>query len=160
MKKKIIASLIALTLMMAMILPVSADRKQETTLAITVDSTYTLSIPISQSEDQPLSIGFGTTKTTLYQPLAITGTIRSDEKVVVSVEKTEFTSSEENVISYTLTSDGEDFEIAEWDEEDLHRGEKIYPLEVNISEEEWEAAPAGDYQSVIIFTSKIETKTS
>jgi len=153
MKNKIIASITAFALMTLLALPISAST-QITDLTADVPSTYTLSIPISQTI---ATIAFGNTTTNIGN-VAITGSIRPLEEVAVDVTKTVF-ESQDNVndkINYTLTSDGNDFTGATWGESQLRGANPpTYPLTVNITQQEWNKAPAGNYASVITFTAGI-----
>jgi len=152
--KKIIVSLTAFALMMVMTLSVAATSDtQTTTLEIDVESTYTLSIPKSQN------IVFEVATTDIGE-VKMEGNIRLDEEIIVDVTRTEFESLDDpaDKIDYTLTLSGEETEFvgAVWSESSLYSGTAtIYPLTVNITQQEWDNARAGNYKSVITFTAKI-----
>lgn len=158
MKKRIITSLMALTLMVTIVLPVSAEQeKVETTLELDVKSVYNITIPKGQS------IEFANTETELDGELAITGNIRTNEKVVVKVERTEFINKTvpERTIAYTLSQRGEmaEFTTMEWSDVELRAETPVaYDLDVNITEAEWGSAYAGNYESVITFKVGIKNK--
>lgn len=146
---KITAGLAVLILMGTRVLPVYAQEKK-TELTIHIPSTYTLSIPMNQT----ISLN---TATAEIGTAAITANLKSDEQVVVTVEKTAFEArNTEDTISYQLQSDGNQVSSLTWSEAEARKEKaKTYPLTVIIDETEWKQAHAGDYTATITFTAEV-----
>ena len=153
--RKFTMGMTALALMSAMVLPVSAADKQETVLTTKVDSEFTLTIPMTQAID------FGTTSKEIGE-VKVVGNINPDEKVVLTVGKTELVSEKDSkdIIKYALQSSNTDFTGAEWTEDDLRLASPAtYPLTVVIDSQAWKEAHAGSYASTITFTAETKTVT-
>lgn len=156
--KKATAVLTIMTLAGAMALPVYAEETNtaDTTLKATVKSDYTLTIPAAQtiSEDS-LSTSIGEVK--------VTGTIHPTQEVKVTVTKAP------NFVSTTKASDVIPFALnvkdtttafteATWDEKAID--DKVtYPLSVDITQDAWDNADAGDYQTILVFTAALQDKS-
>lgn len=150
--KKLNAVLTTAALVGAMGLPVYA---QDTTLTASVESDYTLTIPATQTiQEDALSTAIGEVK--------VTGTIHPTEEVKVTVTK------EDNFVSTTNPSDvipfslnvkdtGVTFTGATWDEDAIDK-QSTYPLSVDITQDAWNSADAGDYQTVLTFTAALQEK--
>jgi len=152
MKKKIIAGIMSMMLVVAMALPVTASETKTTTLQAAVPSTYTLSIPLSQS------ITLDATSTDIGT-IEVTGNIKTTEKVVVTVGTTAFANKDKlgDTIAYTLVDGDAIFTGAQWSETDLQSASPLtYDLAVEIAESQWKSASAGNYEAVITFTAVIE----
>lgn len=151
---KLLTGISAVALISTIVLPVSAN-EQTTDLTAEIESTYMLTIPTSQK------INFQSSTTKIGE-VSVSGNIRPNEKVVVSVDKTAFVSNEDkkDVINYSLKTNNNEFTRAEWTEDILHGGVSVtYPLTVTISDQEWKEAHAGTYTSTITFRADIETVT-
>ena len=152
--RKFTMGITTLALMSAMVLPISAA-KQETVLTTNVDSEFTLTIPMTQAID------FGTTSKEIGE-VKVNGNIKPDEKVVLTVGKTELMSDKDSsdIIHYALQNGNVDFTGAEWTEDDLRLASlTTYPLTVVIDSQAWKEAHAGSYASTITFTAETKTVT-
>lgn len=153
MKKKYLASLVLAIALSVLSLPVSAAgiTSQTTTLTTTIDSSYTMSIPMNQT----ISLN---TITTEIGAVAVTGNLKTDEEVAVTIEKTAFTTENTGTIPYRLLSEGNAVASLTWSEAEARNdAPKSYPLTVTIDEEQWRQARAGDYTATITFTAEIQT---
>lgn len=144
---KTAAGALVCTVLLAHTVPAEA-RDQETILETNVASAYTLTIPRSQS------IEYGKNVTDIGL-LSVTGNIRTDETLQVSVEKTAFRNEEkDHEFSFELLSGEEAFSGQSWTEEELDTVQSV-PLSVSISETVWDEVQAGSYTAALTFTARI-----
>lgn len=150
MRKKTLftaAGALALAVILAGAAPASAEERQ-TTLAATVPSSYTLTIPKSQT------IEYGRDLTEIGA-LSVKGNIRTDENLRVSVEKSAFRNEEKNhSFSFRLLSGSALFLERSWSGTELET-EQTVPLSVSIEDSAWDEAQAGNYTATLIFTAEI-----
>ncbi|SHH57200.1 hypothetical protein SAMN02745196_00819 [Clostridium collagenovorans DSM 3089] len=159
--KKITMGLTALVLMGTMVLPVSAEEKSDTTrIKANVKSTYTLTIPAETT------VNFEATSTDLNGALKVKGNVLSTQEVVVNATANDFHNTSQNKdLPYKLVNkaEGKEFSIATWDEDILRAGlsdgqGKEILLSVDITDDNWNKAEAGDYEGSITFIANLMNK--
>ena len=149
--KKLTAGLLAMTLMGAMALPVSAE-EQTTELTASVESEYILTIP-SETE-----IIFENTSTPLNGKLKVTGNVLPTQTVSVSAKLNPLHNAVRNTdLPYKLMNGTEEFQTTVWNEAELRAEQpKELQLSVNITADDWKQAKAGDYAGSIVFTATMQ----
>lgn len=152
--KKVMAAFLAAAVM-SMAVPAYASEaekdEQSMELNMSKDSTYMMSIPMSQS------IAFGTVDTEIGE-VSVTGDIGTKQKVNVKVSKTDFIDEKDaqNVFSFDLWSDEETFAGKDWVSEEVRAEEAVaYPLTVHIPTETWAGVIAGDYAATLTFEAEL-----
>lgn len=122
-------------------------------LSMSKESDYTMTIPKTTT-----SIKFGTVDTVIGD-LSVTGDIGTKQQVAVTVEKTDFTDvkDEGNTFPFALQYEGEDFEAAVWNWEQVRADTPTaYSLTVNIPGATWGDVVAGDYAATLTFHAELQ----
>lgn len=156
MKRKILVGMMSALLAVGMAVPVGATetnpKSDSTTVTADVASSFVLSIPSTTD------IVYKVEKTQIEGTLKVTGNVDTDEQVTVSVQPGQLhnESHNENIV-YTITegTGAEAFTGAAWSETELRAGSKEFSLHVNISDDAWEQAKAGDYEGIVTFTAQL-----
>lgn len=150
MKKRYIYSIIvSLALGIAMLgggLSQAATDTQTTELTMTMESTYTLSVPAKTA------ITYGTASTSIGD-VTVTGNVASDKVVNVVATKSDFVSGN-NSFSYALNTNGKGFTSDSWSSADIAASKKV-SLTVDIDNATWESVVPGEYTSSIVFEASI-----
>lgn len=147
-------SMMALSMVGYMIMPVIADEKT-TTLTASKPSTYELTIPATTK------IIYNSEKTEL-KGLKVTGDVKPGSTVTVKATKNALQRKgiedvlTQDVLIYNLKNGDTEFEKASWNEAELRAGDKEIPLSVNISKDAWASAKAGDYTGSITFNATLD----
>ena len=152
MKKRHICRYIAAAVVVAAVLGGSisyaADYTQTTELTMTMESSYTLTVPAKTV------ISYGTESTSIGT-VAVTGNIAGYNVVNVAASKNDFVSADNNTFSYNLNSNGAAFTDAQWTSEDIKSG-KTVSLTVDIDKTTWDSVVPGEYNASIVFEASLE----
>ena len=143
--KKIIALLTAVsTFLTVSSVSVSAEDRGSL-IKVTVSPAFTVTVPLS------VRVPFNSLETDFGSVILDTARLESDKKVVVTLESDntlDNTADSSKTIPYSIhdKADGSVFVSAEY----LSEGEKT-DLTINISQDDWNQAAAGDYEDTVIF---------
>lgn len=142
--KKIIKSMMALSMAGCMMMPIMAEEKSMT-LTASKPSEYVLTVP------EKIDITYNTEKTEL-KGVKVTGNVKPGSTVNVKATKNALQrTGSDDVLAYSLMDEEKEFESALWNEDELRAGDKEIPLSVDISKDAWGKAKAGDYTGSIVF---------
>lgn len=152
--KRFLAPVLALAMCCVMAVPVfaedtvidqsAADRTAKTTVDFCVDPTYTVTIPES------VEVDFNATKTQFGSIKLEQAQIDPDKQIVVSVAAGEALVNLEDhtkTLPYTIEDGNGKFTSAAY----FAEGDET-ALTINIAENAWNAAYAGDYSDTVTFT--------
>lgn len=138
--KKLIAGAMALTLSLAVTIPAFAE---EVEISTSIDPTYTVTIP------EETEIEFNVTETD-FGAITLTSALVNPGyyvKVAVTPNALANDADETKTIPYTVTdASGDEFTSAEY----IAAGDTT-ALKIAITEDDWNAAFAGDYSGTVIF---------
>ena len=149
--KKIIKSMMALSMAGCMVMPIMAEEKPMT-LTASKPSEYVLTVP------EKIEITYNTEKTEL-KGVKVTGNVKPHSTVSVTAIKKDLKRDEsDDVLAYSLMDGEKEFESTLWNEDELRSENKEIPLSVNISKDAWKNAKAGDYTGSIVFTATLNEK--
>lgn len=157
--RKIAIGLTVFALVGAMVLPVSAQEKTDsTTIKANIASTYTLTIP------KETTVKFNALSTDLNGTLKVAGNVLPTQQVTVTAQANDFHNAVQNAnLPYTLVNkeDNKTFTTATWNETELRNGlisgqGKAIQLSIDLLENDWNTAKAGDYTGTITFTADLK----
>lgn len=124
----------------------SADKTGKTTLSTFKPAAYTVVIPESaeiEFDAETTDIGDITYQQGNLEPGASVEVALTEATPLANTKDSQYT------IDYTVTCLGEEFDGVVY-EEDTYPG-TVTPLDVNITNEAWENAKAGDYSALLTF---------
>lgn len=151
--KKILSLTLAIIMMATMsVTAFAADETKDTTITASIEPTYTVTIPANTA------VTFGNTETDfgaievsaarLEPNKCIKVSLTTDGELVNAADSTK-------VIPYVIKAGDAAFTSATY----LAAGEKT-ELTINITQEDWNKAYAGEYSDTVTFTVSYEDKTS
>lgn len=162
MKKKIIAGMMSVLLATGMTMPVGAanpgQQSGSTQLNTSVESSFILTIPATTN------IVFNETKTQMPGSLKVSGNVDTNDWVLVVATTNPLEKITGESIDYSLTDGTNVFTDARWNETELRagltsaEGQKEIPLFVEITEEEWKQAKAGNYTGTVTFVAGLNMR--
>lgn len=154
-KKAGIRAVLAAVMAVSMLTTIPANSakadKQDMTVRITKDATYTLTIPSATDR-----VNFGAENTVIGN-LSVKGDIGTKQKVRVGATKTEFVDVKDstNRISFNLKNGGNNFSAADWNR-DAALNKVGRELTINIPAETWKGKASGNYTATITFTAELQ----
>jgi len=150
--KKLTALILAIMLVLSLgAAAFAADQSGETTITAAIESSYILTIPMSQD------IAFGAQNTELGSTLKVTGNVAAGKKVTVTAVTEPLACPDQDTeIPFQLRAGGREFTGEDWSDAELRASEaKEVRLSVVIAEADWNAAKAGEYSGTILFSAKL-----
>ena len=140
--RKFSAVALGAMLIIGSVIPVCAQEKRQTTITVSIDPTYTVTIPASTT------IASGTAESSIGT--LDNARLEPDKSIWVSADASgELKNSKDSskTISYKLMNGNNEFTSASY----LASGNST-PLTVSINKSEWDNAYAGSYSDTIVFT--------
>lgn len=143
--KKVIAFIMAMSTLSAVSSVSVAAENRSSLIKASISPAYTVTIPLS------VKVPFNALETDFGSVVLDTARLEVNKKVVVTLESDKTldnTADASKVIPYEIEKKDDDsvFVTAEY----FSEGEKT-DLTVNISQEDWDQAAAGDYENTMIF---------
>lgn len=130
----------------------AADGSQSQSMELTVqkNASYIMTIPQDQNID------FGAVDTEIGT-LSVKGEIGTNQKVKVSVSKTDFTDTadETNHFSFTLRERNTEFQEKEWGSQEVKANTASAVLTVHIPGENWGKTSPATYRAAVTFQASL-----
>ena len=142
--KKLASFALAFALCAACAVPVLADETKATTIKASIPSSYTVVIPAETT------IQFNKLETKLEGPLYLSAAqLEPNHYVKISATANALTNDADKskTIPFTLYANNSSFDSATFTDT-----KKQVQLSVHITEDAWNAAPAGNYKGSVTFT--------
>ena len=138
--RKFSAVALGAMLIIGSVIPVCAQETRQTTINVSIDPTYTVTIPASTT------IASGTAESSIGNVTLDNARLEPDKSIWVSADASgELKNSKDSskTISYKLMNGNNEFTSASYNST---------PLTVSINKSEWDNAYAGSYSDTIVFT--------
>lgn len=142
--RKFSAVALGVMLIIGSVIPVCAQETRQTTINVSIDPTYTVTIPASTT------IASGTAESSIGNVTLDNARLEPDKSIWVSADasgKLKNSKDSSKTISYKLMNGNSEFTSASY----LASGNST-PLTVSINRSEWDNAYAGLYSDKIVFT--------
>ena len=142
--RKFSAVALGAMLIIGSVIPVCVQETRQTTINVSIDPTYTVTIPASTT------IASGTAESSIGNVTLDNARLEPDKSIWVSADtsgKLKNSKDSSKTISYKLMNGNSEFTSASY----LASGNST-PLTVSINKSEWDNAYAGSYSDTIVFT--------
>lgn len=142
--RKFSAVALGAMLIIGSVIPVCAQETRQTTINVSIDPTYTVTIPASTT------IASGIAESSIGNVTLDNARLEPDKSIWVSADasgKLKNSKDSSKTISYKLMNGNSEFTSASY----LASGNST-PLTVSINKSEWDNAYAGLYSDTIVFT--------
>lgn len=142
--RKFTAIALGAMLIIGSVIPVCAQETRQTTINVSIDPAYTVTIPASTT------ISSGTEESSIGNIMLDSARLEPDKSVWVSADasgKLKNSKDSSKTISYNLMNGNSVFTSASY----IESGSST-PLTVSINKSEWDNAYAGSYSDTIVFT--------
>lgn len=142
--RKLVAAALSAMLVVASVVPICAQETRQTTITVSIDPEYTVTIPASTS------ITSGVTESSIGAVTLEGARLEPDKSVQVSVDasgKLKNSKDLTKTIPYKLMNGNSEFKSASYSASGNNT-----PLTLSINKTDWDNAYAGSYSDTLVFT--------